>query len=76
MRILPYLIRETAYWQRIFQTLLNVDVHTGVPLKHTLIIFSTINAKVLIMQHEKFQIYIYDQVFVYSNIAIKLHVVR
>ena len=49
-------VRVAAFWQRVFQTLLNLHVRTGVTLWLTLMISSTENAKDLIMLHEKFQI--------------------
>ena len=39
--------------------LLNLNAYPGVTVYHTLMAFSTINAKDLIKQHEKFHIYIY-----------------
>ena len=37
--------RVAAFWQRVFQTLPNLDVHPGVAVYHTLNIFSIVNAK-------------------------------
>ena len=45
-----------AFWQRVFQTLPNLDVHFGVSVYHTLKIFSIVNAKDLLMPHTKFQV--------------------
>ena len=50
---LPVLQR---FWQRVFQTLPNLDVHPGVAVYHTLKIFSIVNAKDLLMPHTKFQV--------------------
>ena len=48
--------RVASFWQRVFQTLPNLDVHPGVTVYHTLKIFSTVNAKNLLMPHTKFQV--------------------
>ena len=48
--------RVAAFWQRVFQTLPNLDVHPGVAVYHTLKKFSSVNAKDLLMPHTKFQI--------------------
>ena len=48
--------RVAAFWQRVFQTLPNLDVHPGVAVYHTLKIFSIVNAKDLLMPHTKFQV--------------------
>ena len=48
--------RDVAFWQRVFQTLPNLDVHPGVAVYHTLKIFSIVNAKDLLMPHTKFQV--------------------
>ena len=48
--------RVAAFWQRVFQTLPNLDVHPGVAVYHTLKIFSNVNAKDLLMPHTKFQV--------------------
>ena len=48
--------RVAAFWQRVFQTLPNLDVHPGVAIYHTLKIFSNVNAKDLLMPHTKFQV--------------------
>ena len=48
--------RVAAFWQRVFQTLPNLDVHPGVAVYHTLKKFSIVNAKDLLMPHTKFQI--------------------
>ena len=48
--------RVAAFWQRVFQTLPNLDVHPGVVVYHTLKIFSIVNAKDLLMPHTKFQV--------------------
>ena len=48
--------RVTAFWQRVFQTLPNLDVHPGVAVYHTLKIFSIVNAKDLLIPHTKFQV--------------------
>ena len=45
-----------AFWQRVFQTLPNLDVHPGVAVYHTLKIFTIVNAKDLLMPHTKFQV--------------------
>ena len=45
-----------VFWQRVFQTLPNLDVHPGVAVYHTLKIFSIVNAKDLLMPHTKFQV--------------------
>ena len=42
-------VRVAGFWQRVFQTLLHLNVHISVTLQHTLMIFSTINVKDLIM---------------------------
>ena len=49
-------VRVAAFWQRVFQTLPNLDVHPGVAVYHTLKIFSIVNAKDLLMPHTKFQV--------------------
>ena len=49
--------RVAAFWQRVFQTLPNLDVHPGVAVYHTLKIFSIVNAKDLLMPHTKFKVY-------------------
>ena len=49
-------VRVAAFWQRVFQTLPNLDVHPGVAVYHTLKIFSIVNAKDLLMSHTKFQV--------------------
>ena len=46
--------RVAAFWQRVFQTLPNLDVHPGLAVYHTLKIFSNVNAKGLLMPHTKF----------------------
>ena len=52
-----YIIAHVAaFWQRVFQTLPNLDVHPGVAVCHTLKIFSIVNAKDLLMPHTKFQV--------------------
>ena len=48
--------RVAAFWQRVFQTLPNLDVHPGVAVYHTLKIFSSVNAKDLLMPHTEFQV--------------------
>ena len=48
--------RVAAFWQRVFQTLPNLDVHPGVAVYHTLWVFSIVNAKDLLMPHTKFQV--------------------
>ena len=48
--------RVAAFWQRVFRTLPNLDVHPGVAVYHTLKIFSIVNAKDLLMPHTKFQV--------------------
>ena len=48
--------RVAAFWQRVFQTLPNLDVHPGVAVYHTLKIFSIVNAKDLLMPNTKFQV--------------------
>ena len=48
--------RVVAFWQRVFQTLPNLDVHPGVAVYHTLKIFFIVNAKDLLMPHTKFQV--------------------
>ena len=48
--------RVAAFWQRVFQTLPNLDVHPGVAVYHTLKIFSSVNVKDLLMPHTKFQV--------------------
>ena len=48
--------RVAAFWQRVFQTLPNLDVHPGVAVYHTLKIFLIVNAKDLLMPHTKFQV--------------------
>ena len=48
--------RVAAFWQRVFQTLPNLDVHPGVAVYHTLKIFSIVNAKDLLMPHTKFHV--------------------
>ena len=48
--------RVAAFWQRVFQTLPNLDVHPGVAVYHTLKIFSIVNAKDLLMPHTKFKV--------------------
>ena len=48
--------RVATFWQRVFQTLPNLDVHPGVAVYQTLKIFSIVNAKDLIMPHTKFQV--------------------
>ena len=48
--------RVAAFWQRVFQTLPNLDVHPGVVVYHTLKMFSILNAKDLLMPHTKFQV--------------------
>ena len=48
--------RVAAFWQRVFQTLPNLDVHPGVAVYHTLKIFSIVNEKDLLMPHTKFQV--------------------
>ena len=48
--------RVAAFWQRVFQTLPNLDVHPGVAVYHALKIFSIVNAKDLLMPHTKFQV--------------------
>ena len=45
-----------AFWQRVFQTLPNLDVHPGIAVYHTLKIFSIVNAKDLLMPHTKFKV--------------------
>ena len=50
------IVRVAAFWQRVFQTLPNLDVHPGVAVYHTLKIFSIVNAKDLLMPHTKFQV--------------------
>ena len=45
-----------AFWQRVFQTLPNLDVHPGVAVYHTLKIFSIVIAKDLLIPHTKFQV--------------------
>ena len=45
--------RVAAFWQRVFQTWPNLDVHPGVAVYHTLKIFSIVNAKNLLMPHTK-----------------------
>ena len=57
MRISPFDVHSAAFWQHVCQTLQNMNVHSGVTLYHTLMLFSTINAKKIIMQHENFQMY-------------------
>ena len=51
-----YLPVLQPFWQRVFQTLPNLDVHPGVAVYHTLKIFSIVNAKDLLMPHTKFQV--------------------
>ena len=48
--------RVAAFWQLVFQTLPNLDVHPGVAVYHTFKIFSIVNAKDLLMPHTKFQV--------------------
>ena len=48
--------RVVAFYQYIFSTLLILNTYPSWSVCHTLI-FSTINVKELIMQHEKFHIY-------------------
>ena len=48
--------RVAAFWQRVFETLPNLDVHPGVAVYHTLNIFPIVNAKDLLMPHTKFQV--------------------
>ena len=48
--------RVAAFWQRVFQTLPNLDVHPGVIFIYSLKIFSNVNAKGLLMPHTKFQV--------------------
>ena len=48
--------RVAAFWQHVFQTLRNLDVHPGVAVYHTLEIFSIVDAKDLRMPHTKFQV--------------------
>ena len=48
--------RVAAFWQRVFQTLPNLDVHPGVAVYHALKIFSIVNAKDVLMPHTKFQV--------------------
>ena len=48
--------RVAAFWQRVFQTLPNLDVHPGVAVYHTLKIFSIVNAKDILMPHTKFRV--------------------
>ena len=48
--------RVAAFWQRVFQTLPNLDVHPGVAVYHTLKIFFIVNVKDLLMPHTKFQV--------------------
>ena len=48
--------RVAAFWQRVFQTLPNLDVHPGVAVYHALKIISFVNAKDLLMPHTKFQV--------------------
>ena len=48
--------RVAAFWQRVFQTLPNLDVHPGVTVYHIIKIFSIVNAKDLLMPHTKFQV--------------------
>ena len=50
------IVRVAAFWQRVFQTLPNLDVHPGVAVYHTLKIFSIVNAKDLLMPQTKFQV--------------------
>ena len=50
------IVRVAAFWQRVFQTLPNLDVHPGVAVYHTLKIFSIVNAKDLLMPRTKFQV--------------------
>ena len=48
--------RVAAFWQRVFQTLPNLDVRPGVAVYHTLKIFSSVNAKDLLMPHTEFEV--------------------
>ena len=48
--------RIAAFWQRVFQTLPNLDVHPGVAVYDTLKILSNVSAKDLLMPHTKFQV--------------------
>ena len=48
--------RVAAFWQRVFQTLPNLDVHPGVAVYHTLKKVSIVNAKYLLMPPTKFQV--------------------
>ena len=51
-------IHVVRFGQRVFQTLLYLNIHTGVTLQHTLVILSMINAKTSSRSMENFNLYI------------------